>query len=145
MSEERQKKSEAAWKAEEDEESNKSSSFVELTEYVANAVEHDTHFFILAKLHKLYSLTYKGTHLAVPPVLVFQARLVPQSTTCCFWSASTCVFLFSSLLFLTWTKGDRIDATLHLFTTVVISISNLIATRTQSSFFNSSKLSKSVL
>ena len=58
--------------------------------------------------------------------------------------------LFSSLLFLTWAKGDRIDATLHLFTTVVTgsvvaSISNLIATRAQSSFLNSSKLSRSVL
>ena len=45
MSEERKKKSEAAWKAEEDKELNKSRAFVELTEYVANAVEHDTHFF----------------------------------------------------------------------------------------------------
>ena len=46
MSEERQKKSEADWKAEEDEELNKSRVFVELTEYVANAVEHDTHYFL---------------------------------------------------------------------------------------------------
>ena len=60
MSEERKKKSEAAWKAEEDKELNKSRAFVELTEYVANAVEHDTHFFILAKLHKLYSLDTKA-------------------------------------------------------------------------------------
>ena len=34
MSEERKKKSEAAWKAEEDEELNKSRAFVELTEYI---------------------------------------------------------------------------------------------------------------
>ena len=60
MSEERKKKSEAAWKAEEDKELNKSRAFVELTEYVANAMEHDTHFFILAKLHKLYSLHEKA-------------------------------------------------------------------------------------
>ena len=56
MSEERKKKSEAAWKAEEDEELNKSRTFVELTEYISNAVENDTHFFLLAELHKLYSL-----------------------------------------------------------------------------------------
>ena len=56
MSEERKKKSEAAWKTEEDEELNKSRAFVELTEYIANAVEDDTHFFLLAELHKLYSL-----------------------------------------------------------------------------------------
>ena len=60
MSEEGQKKNEGAWKAEEDEELNKSRAFVELTEYIANAVEHDTHFFILAKLHKLYSLNTKA-------------------------------------------------------------------------------------
>ena len=70
MSEERKKKSGAAWKAEEDEELNKSRAFVELTEYIANAVENDTHFY--AELHKLYSLHKKA-----------------QSTTCCFWSAST--------------------------------------------------------
>ena len=55
-SEERKKKSEAPWKAEEDEEFNKSRAFVELTEYIANAVEGDTYFFLLAELHKLYSL-----------------------------------------------------------------------------------------
>ena len=58
MSEERKKKSEAAWKAEEDEELNKSRAFVELTEYIANAVENDTHFY--AELHKLYSLHTKA-------------------------------------------------------------------------------------
>ena len=63
MSEERKKKSEAAWKAEEDKELNKSRAFVELTEYVANAVEHDTHFFVIAKLHKLYSLHTKAHNL----------------------------------------------------------------------------------
>ena len=57
MSEERKKKSGAAWKAEEDEKLNKSRAFVELTEYIANEVENDTHFFILAELHiKLYSV-----------------------------------------------------------------------------------------
>ena len=61
MSEERKKKSEAAWKAEEDKELNKSRALVERTEYIANAaVENDTHFFILAKLHKLYSLHTKA-------------------------------------------------------------------------------------
>ena len=59
MSEERKKKSEAAWKAEKDEELNKSRAFVELTEYIANAVENDTHFY--AELHKLYSLHTKHT------------------------------------------------------------------------------------
>ena len=53
MSEERKKKSGATWKAEE---LNKSRAFVELTEYIANVLENDTHFFILAELHiKLYS------------------------------------------------------------------------------------------
>ena len=60
MLEERKKKSEAAWKAVEDKELNKWRAFVELTEYVANAVEHDTLFFVLAKLHKLYSLHTKA-------------------------------------------------------------------------------------
>ena len=60
MSEEGKKKNEGAWKAEEDEELNKSRAFVELTEYIANAVEHGTHFLILAKLHKLYSLNTKA-------------------------------------------------------------------------------------
>ena len=41
MSEEYTKKSEAASEAEEDEELNESRAFVELTEYVANAVEND--------------------------------------------------------------------------------------------------------
>ena len=40
MSEEYTKKSEAASEAEEDEELNESRAFVELTEYVANAVEN---------------------------------------------------------------------------------------------------------
>ena len=44
-SEERKKKSEAAWKAEEDEKINESRAFVELTEYIANAVENETQFF----------------------------------------------------------------------------------------------------
>ena len=62
MSEERKKKSGAAWKAEEDEKLNKSRAFVELTEYRANAVDNDTHFFILAELHiKLYSLQTGGS------------------------------------------------------------------------------------
>ena len=63
MSEVRKKKSGAAWKAEEDEKLNKSRAIVELTEYIANAVENDTHFFILAEreLHiKLYSLQTKA-------------------------------------------------------------------------------------
>ena len=61
MSEERKKKSGAAWKAKEDEKLNKSRAFVELTEYIANEVENDTHFFILAELHiKLYSLLTKA-------------------------------------------------------------------------------------
>ena len=47
------------WKAEEDEELNKSRAFVELAEYIANAVENDTHFY--AELHKLYSLHTKHT------------------------------------------------------------------------------------
>ena len=49
MSEERKKKSGAVWKAEEDEELNKSKAFVELTEYIANAVENNTHFFYMPK------------------------------------------------------------------------------------------------
>ena len=39
----------------------KSRAFVELTEYRENAVDNDTHFFILAELHiKLYSLQTKA-------------------------------------------------------------------------------------
>ena len=61
MREERKKKREAAWKAEEDEELNISRAFVELTEYIENAVENDTHFFINAELQiKLYSLHTKA-------------------------------------------------------------------------------------
>ena len=60
MSEERKKKSGAAWKAEEDEKLNKSRVFVELTEYIVNAVDNDTHFFTLAELHKPYSLHTKA-------------------------------------------------------------------------------------
>ena len=83
MSEERKKKSGAARKAEEDEKLNKSRVFVELTEYIANEVENDTHFFILAELHiKLYSLQTKAHTSTI--VSVLQARLVPQSPTCCF-------------------------------------------------------------
>ena len=87
MSEERKKKCGAAWKAEEDKELNISREFVELTEYIANAVENDTHFFIHAELHiKLYSLHTKAHTL--------------QSH----YSVSlTSSFLFSSSLFLTWT------------------------------------------
>ena len=85
MSEERKKKSGAAWKAEEDEKLNKSRAFVELTEYIANEVENDTHFFILAELHiKLYSLQTKAHTLQSAIVSVLQARLVPQSPTGCF-------------------------------------------------------------
>ena len=61
MSEERKKKRGAAWKAEEDEELNISRAIVELTEYIENSVENDTHFFIHAELHiKLYSLPTKA-------------------------------------------------------------------------------------
>ena len=56
MSEERKKESRAAWKAEEDEKLNKSRAFVELTEYIANAVENETHFLILQR-HTLCSPT----------------------------------------------------------------------------------------
>ena len=67
MSEERKKKSGPAWKAEEDEKLNKSRAFVELTEYIANAVDNDTTFFILGELHiNLHSVTNKGTHFADP-------------------------------------------------------------------------------
>ena len=58
-SEERKKKSGAAWKAEEEEKLNKSRAFVKLTEYIANAVDNDTHFFLLAEL-VLYSLQTKA-------------------------------------------------------------------------------------
>ena len=80
MSEERKKKSGAAWKAEEDEKLNKSRAFVELTEYRANAKDNDTHFFILAELH------IKQRHTLCSPAIVsvLQARLVPQSPTGCF-------------------------------------------------------------
>ena len=60
MSEERKKKSGAAWKAEEDKKLNKSRAFAELTEYIANTVENETHFLILAELHKYYLLHTKA-------------------------------------------------------------------------------------
>ena len=60
MSEERKKKIEAACKAEEDEELSQEHLLNSLSIIIANAVEHDTHFFILAKLHKLYSLHSKA-------------------------------------------------------------------------------------
>ena len=92
MSEERKKKSEAAWKAEEDKELNKSRAFVELTEYVANAVEHDTHFFVLAKLHKLYSLHTKahtkGDFAFVYTVVISISNLIAISRQSSFLNCS---------------------------------------------------------
>ena len=96
MSEERKKKSGAAWKAEEDEKLNKSRAFVELTEYIANAVDNDTHFFILAELHiKLYLLHTKAHTL--------QSHYDVSLTSSSGATIYNLLFLFSSLLFLTWT------------------------------------------
>ena len=83
MSEERKKKSGAAWKVGEDEKLNKSRAFAE---YRANAVDNDTHFFILAELHiKLYSFMKQRHTLCISAIVsVLQARLVPQSPTGCF-------------------------------------------------------------
>ena len=89
MSEERKKKSGAAWKAEEDEELNKSRAFVELTEYIANAVDNDTTFFILAELHiKLYSLQTKAhtlqSHYSVSLTSSFGATIYNLLFLVCF-------------------------------------------------------------
>ena len=89
MSEERKKKSRATWKAEEDEELNKSRAFVEFTEYIANAVENDTHFFILAELHiKLYSLQTKAhtlqSHYSVSLTSSFGATISNLLFLICF-------------------------------------------------------------
>ena len=89
MSEERKKKSGAAWKAEEDEKLNKSRAFVELTEYRANAVDNDTHFFILAELHiKLYSLQTKAhtlqSHYSVSLTSSFGATISNLLFLICF-------------------------------------------------------------
>ena len=89
MSEERKKKSGAAWKAEEDEELNKSRAFVELTEYIANAVENDTHFFIIVKLHiNLYSLHTKAhtlqSHYSVSLTSSFGATISNLLFLICF-------------------------------------------------------------
>ena len=96
MSEERKKKSGAAWKAEEDEKLNKLRAFVELTEYIANAVDNDTHFFILTELHiKPYSLHTKAHTLQFH----YGVSLTSSSGATIY----NLLFLFSSLLFLTWT------------------------------------------
>ena len=144
MSEERKKKSEAAWKAKEDEELYKSRAFVELTEYIANAVENDTHSFYLPNF--ISFIRYIQRHTLCNPTSVslpssFGATIYDLLFLVCFnMPLFTCFcFAFSNL------DVDRIDATLHLFTTVVILISNLIATRTQFSFLNSRILSRSVL
>ena len=85
MSEERKKKSGAAWKAEEDEKLNK--AFVELTEYTANAVDND--FFILAEFHvKLYSLQTKAhtlqSHYSVSRTSSFGATISSLLFLFCF-------------------------------------------------------------
>ena len=77
------------WKAEEDEELNKSRAFVELTEYIANAVENDTHFFIIAKLHiNLYSLHTKAhtlqSHYSVSLTSSFGATIYNLLFLVCF-------------------------------------------------------------
>ena len=89
MSEELKKKSGAAWKAEEDEKLNKSRAFVELTAYIANAVDNDTHFFILAELHiKLYSLQTKEhtlqSHYSVSLTSSFGATISSLLFLVCF-------------------------------------------------------------
>ena len=143
MSEERKKKSEAAWKAKEDEELYKSRAFVELTEYIANAVENDTHSFYVPNF--ISFIRYIQRHTLCNPTSVsllssFGATIYNLLFLVCFSMLfSRFCFAFSNL------DVDRIDATLHLFTTVVILISNLIATRTQFSFLNSRILSRSVL
>ena len=86
MSEERKKKSGATWKTEE---LNKSRAFVELTEYIANALENDTHFFILAELHiKLYSLQTKShtlqSHYSVSLTSSFGATIYNLLFLVCF-------------------------------------------------------------
>ena len=82
MSEERKKKSGAAWKAEEDEKLNKSRAFVELTEYMANVVHNDTHFF------KLYSLQRKAhtlqSHYSVSLTSSFGATIYNLLFLVCF-------------------------------------------------------------
>ena len=87
MSEERKKKSGAAWKAEEDEKLNK--AFVELTEYIANEVENDTHFLILPELDiKLYSLQTKAhtlqSHYSVSRTSSFGATISSLLFLFCF-------------------------------------------------------------
>ena len=89
MSEKRKKKCGAAWKAEEDEKLNKSRAFVELTEYIANEVENDTHFFILAELHiKLYSFQTKAhtlqSHYSVSLTSSFGATISNLLFLICF-------------------------------------------------------------
>ena len=89
MSEERKKKRGAAWKAEEEEKLNKSRAFVELTGYIANAVDNDTHFFILAELHiKLYSLQTKAhtlqSHYSVSLTSSFGATISSLVFLFCF-------------------------------------------------------------
>ena len=59
-SEDRKEKSRAVWEAEEDERINESRAFGELKEYITDAVENETHFFVLSELHKLYESHLKG-------------------------------------------------------------------------------------
>ena len=89
MSEERKKKSRAAWKAEEGEKLNKSRAFVALTEYIANEVENDTHFLILPELDiKLYSLQTKAhtlqSHYSVSLTSSFGATISNLLFLICF-------------------------------------------------------------
>ena len=51
---ERKKRKEACWEALEDEKVNESRAFVELKEYITDAVSNDTHFFVMSELHSMY-------------------------------------------------------------------------------------------
>ena len=80
-----------------------SRAFVELTEYIANEVENDTHFFILAELHiKLYSLQTKShtlqSHYSVSLTSSFGATISSLLFLFCFnVLVSLFYFAFSNL------------------------------------------------
>ena len=95
MSEERKKKSEAAWEAEKDEELNESRAFVELTEYIANAVENDKISLYLPNFIRISHITLCGL-TSVNLSSSFGATIF---NLLFLGSASTCFFLFSFAFF----------------------------------------------
>ena len=95
MSEERKKKSEAAWETKEDEDLNESRAFVEITEYIANAVENDKISLHLPNFISISHITLCGlTSVSLPSsfgTTIYNLLFLG--------SASTRFFLFSLVFY----------------------------------------------